>query len=145
MWWPTDGNKGINYVCCGHYEADDHDMTHLEDGVVGNAWQQRQSGAGVEDDPTAAISAYVKKVRWNVQQYISYADSSHVHVIICSRWNDCVAIYGCVGRDVGFRNSAVESAIICRGGGKRDQAVGENVGKAWDQGQLARQRETALT
>ncbi len=61
MWWPTDGNKGINYVCCGHYEPDDHDMTHLEDGVVGNACQQRQSGAGVEDDATAAISAYVKK------------------------------------------------------------------------------------
>jgi hypothetical protein len=36
-------------------------MTHLEDGVVGNACQQRQSGAGVEDDATAAISAYVKK------------------------------------------------------------------------------------
>ncbi len=83
VWWRTDGNKEINYVCCGHYEPDNHDMTHLEDGVVGNAYQQRQSGAGVEDDATAAISgAYVKKVRWNVQQYTSYADSSHVHVII---------------------------------------------------------------
>ncbi len=37
---------------------------------------------------------------------------------------------GCVGRDVGFRNSEVESAIIGRGGAKGDQAVGENVGKA---------------
>ncbi len=59
-------------------------MTHLEDGVVGIAYQQVQSGAGVEDDATAAISgAYAKKVRWNVQQYISYANSSHVHVIKC--------------------------------------------------------------
>ncbi len=79
---PTHGNNQINYVCCGHYEPDGHDMTHLDDGVVGNACQQRQSGAGVEDDATAAISgAYVKKVRWNVQQYISYANSSHFHVI----------------------------------------------------------------
>ncbi len=114
-------------------------MTHLEDGVVGNAYQQRVSGAGVEDDATAAISgAYVKKVRWNVQQYTSYADSSHVHVIIWSKWRDYVAINGCVGRDVGFRNSEVESAMIRRGAVKGDQAVGENVGKAIDQGQLAR-------
>jgi hypothetical protein len=33
--------------------------------------------------------------------------------------------------------------MIRRGAAKRDQAVGENVGKAWDQGQLARQRYTA--
>jgi len=124
--WPTHGNKEINYVCCGHYEPDDHDMTHLDDGIVGNASQQRQSGAGVEDDATAAIGG-VKKVRWNVQQYISYADSSHVHVIMCFRWR---AINGCVGRDVGFRNSEVESAMICRGDVKGDQAIGENVGKA---------------
>jgi len=39
----------------------------------------------------------------------------------------------------------VESAIIRRVAAKGDQAVGENVGKAWDRGQLARQRETALT
>jgi len=136
VWWPTHGNKEINYVCCGHYEPDDHDMTHLDDGIVGNASQQRQSGAGVEDDATAAIGG-VKKVRWNVQQYISYADSSHVHVIMFFRWR---AINGCVGRDVGFRNSEVESAMICRGDVKGDQAIGENVGKAWDQGQLARQR-----
>ncbi len=83
VWWPADGKKEINYVCCGHYEPDDHDMTHLEDGIVGNAYQQRKSRAGVEDDATAAIGIYIKKVRWNVQQYISYADSSHVHVIIC--------------------------------------------------------------
>ncbi len=81
VWSPIDGNKEINYVSCGHYEPDDHDMTHLDDGTVGNAYQQRQRGAGVKDDATAAISG-VKKVRWNVQQYISYADSSHVHVII---------------------------------------------------------------
>ncbi len=66
MWWPTRGKKEINYVCCGRYEPDDHDMTHLDDGIVGNASQQRQSGAGVEDDATAAIGG-VKKVRWNVQ------------------------------------------------------------------------------
>ncbi len=101
-------------------------MTHLDDGIVGNASQQRQSGAGVEDDATAAIGG-VKKVRWNVQQYISYADSSHVHVIMFFRWR---AINGCVGRDVGFRNSEVESAMICRGDVKGDQAIGENVGKA---------------
>jgi len=129
--WPTDGNKEINYVCCGHYEPDDHDMTHQEDQLVGNECQQRESGAGVEDDATAAISgAYVKNVRWNVQPYISYADSSHVHVIKCSRWKDCVGIHGCVGRDVGFRNSKGESAMIRRGAAKGDQAVGENVGKA---------------
>ncbi len=59
-------------------------MTHQEDQLVGKECQQRQSGAGVEDDATAAISgAYAKKVRWNVQRYISYADSSHVHVIKC--------------------------------------------------------------
>jgi len=101
-------------------------MTHLHDGIVGNAYQQRQSGAGVEDDATAVIGG-VKEVRWNVQRYISYADSSHVHVIMCRRWR---AINGCVGRDVGFRNSEVESAIIRRGAVKGDQAVGENVGKA---------------
>ncbi len=106
-------------------------MTHLEDGVVGNACQQSQSGAGVEDDATAAISgAYVKKVRWNAQQYIAYADSTHLHVIKCYKWSDCVSINGCVGRDVGFRNSEVESAITRRGAAKGDQAVGENVGEA---------------
>ncbi len=121
-------------------------MTHLEDGVVGNACQHRQSGAGIEDGATAAISgAYVKKVRWNVQQYISYANSSHFHVIICFSWRDYVAINGCIGRDVGFRNSEVESAMTRRGAANGDQAVGENVGKAWDRGQLARQRETALS
>ncbi len=57
-------------------------MTHLEDGIVGNAYQQRKSRAGVEDDATADIGG-VKKVRWNVQKYTSYADSSHVNVIIC--------------------------------------------------------------
>ncbi len=56
LWWPTDGNKEINYVCCGHYEPDDHDMTHLEDQVIDIDCQQRQSGAGVEDEATAAIS-----------------------------------------------------------------------------------------
>ncbi len=136
MSWPTDGNKEINYVCCGHYEPDDHDMTHPDHQVVGNAYQHRQSRAGVEDDATAVIGAvYVKKVRWNVQGYISYADSSHVHVIIWCKW---IAINGCVGRDVGFRNSEVESAMIRRGAAKGDQAVGENVGKTWDQGQLSR-------
>jgi hypothetical protein len=35
-------------------------------------------------------------------------------------------------------NSEVESAMIPRGAAKGDQAVGENVGKAWDQGQLSR-------
>ncbi len=84
VWWTTDGNKQINYVCCGHYEAEDHDMTHLEDQFVDNDCQQRKSRAGVEDDATAAISgAYVQKDLCNVQRYISYADSSHVHVIKC--------------------------------------------------------------
>ncbi len=105
-------------------------MTHPDDGFVGNACQEVQSGARVEDDATAAVSgAYVKSVRWNVQRYTSDADSSHVHVIICCRWIDCVGNDGCVDRDVGFRNSEVESAIIRSGIAEGDQAVGENVGK----------------
>ncbi len=62
VWWPTDGNKEINDVCCGHYEADDHDITHPEDQVVDNEYQQRKSRARVEDDATAAITgAYMQK------------------------------------------------------------------------------------
>ncbi len=59
-------------------------MTHLQDQLVDNECQQRKSRAGVEDDATAAIiGAYVQRDLWNVQRYISYADSGHVHVIKC--------------------------------------------------------------
>ncbi len=120
-------------------------MTHLEDGVVGNGCQICESGTVVEDDTTGAVNGvYVKSVRWNVQQYTSYADSSHVHVIKCCSWNDCVGNDGCVDRDVGFRNSEVESAMIRNGVEQGYQAVGENVGKAGARGQLTRQRKTAL-